>query len=236
MVNVGDSISAGNASWTFGDEVSKTFDEHVRKSVPLYDVGHDLITKVSDHFLSDGSICYDLGCSTGTLLKKLADHNQAKKVDFRGFDYEESMIEKANDNCKDYNNISLQKGDVRELELEPSDMITSYYTIQFIHPKSRQLVFDKIYDSLNWGGAFLLFEKVRASDARFQDIATALYTDYKIDQGFSPDEIVAKTRSLKGVLEPFSTQGNRDLLDRSGFKDVMTLFKYVCFEGFLAIK
>jgi tRNA (cmo5U34)-methyltransferase len=38
------------------------------------------------------------------------------------------------------------------------------------------------------------------------------------------------------VLEPFSTQGNLDLLSRAGFKDVMTLIKYVCFEGFLAIK
>ena len=38
------------------------------------------------------------------------------------------------------------------------------------------------------------------------------------------------------MLEPFSTQGNLDLLARAGFKDVMTLIKYVCFEGFLAIK
>ena len=30
----------------------------------------------------------------------------------------------------------------------------------------------------------------------------------------------SKTRSLKGVLEPFSTQGNTDMLERSGFKDI----------------
>jgi len=47
---------------------------------------------------------------------------------------------------------------------------------------------------------------------------------------------VAKARSLKGVLEPFSTLGNLDLLKRAGFVDVISLFKYVCFEGFLAIK
>ena len=45
-----------------------------------------------------------------------------------------------------------------------------------------------------------------------------------------------KTRSLKGILEPFSTQGNLDLLSRAGFVDVMTVQKYLCFEGFLAIK
>jgi len=27
-----------------------------------------------------------------------------------------------------------------------------------------------------------------------------------------------------------------DLLKRAGFSDIMTIMKYVCFEGFLAIK
>ena len=38
-------------------------------------------------------------------------------------------------------------------------MIISCYTIQFIEPKFRQNVIDKIYKSLNWGGAFVIFEK-----------------------------------------------------------------------------
>lgn len=115
-------------------------------------------------------------------------------------------------------------------------MVISFYTMQFIPPRSRQLVFQKIYDSLEWGGAFILFEKVRAPDARFQDIAMQIYHEFKLDQNFTEEEILGKQRSLKGVLEPFSTQGNLDLLKRSGFKDVMTVMKWVCFEGFLAIK
>ena len=80
------------------------------------------------------------------------------------------------------------------------------------------------------------FFKLFSSDARFQDMMTAIYTDYKIEQGYNADKIVSKARSLKGVLEPFSTQGNLDLLKRSGFVDIMIIMKYVCFEGFLAIK
>ena len=75
-------------------------------------------------------------------------------------------------------------------------------------------------------------EKVRGSDARFQDIMTQTYNEYKISQGFNPNEIIAKSRSLKGVLEPFSTNGNLQLLKRAGFKDIMTVFKYACFSGF----
>jgi len=50
------------------------------------------------------------------------------------------------------------------------------------------------------------------------------------------DEIISKTRSLKGVLEPFSTQGNLDLLKRAGFVDIQIIMNYICFQGFLAIK
>ena len=82
----------------------------------------------------------------------------------------------------------------------------------------------------------MLFEKVRGADARFQDIFTTLYSDYKLRMGYSPDEIVSKTRSLKGVLEPFSSQGNYDMLKRAGFQDVNTVLKYLSFEGVLAIK
>ena len=82
----------------------------------------------------------------------------------------------------------------------------------------------------------MLFEKVRAPDARFQVMMTGLYTDFKLDNGYTSEQIVAKTRSLKGVLEPFSTQGNMDLMKRAGFEDITSVMKYVCFEGTLAIK
>jgi tRNA (cmo5U34)-methyltransferase len=81
-----------------------------------------------------------------------------------------------------------------------------------------------------------MFEKVRGPDARFQDMLVALYNDFKVKNGFSAEEILNKTASLKGVLEPFSTEGNLGLLRRAGFTDIMTAMKYLCFEGFVAIK
>ena len=233
---VGDRIAAENSRWTFGGDVSEAFDAHVSKSVPLYAEGHGLITKLTDFFIGDGSLCYELGCSTGQLTSRLAEHNRGKDVRFVGVDCEAGMVDQARKKCAEYPNVEIVEGDIVEFDFQPADLVVAYYTVQFVRPKFRQMLFDKVYQTLNWGGAFLLFEKVRGSDARFQDIATAVYTDFKIDQGYSFNEIVAKSRSLKGVLEPFSTQGNLDLLNRAGFVDVATVMKYVCFEGFLAIK
>ncbi len=232
----GDDISADNAMWTFGGDVHQSFDEHVARSVPLYEMGHDLACKVSDHFTDDDSLCYEIGCSTGTLTCMLAERNKGKRVQFIGLDSVPEMVQAAKEKCAGYDSVEIREADILDFDYKPADLIVSYYTIQFVRPRHRQELFNQIYQSLNWGGAFLLFEKVRAPDARFQDMATALYTDFKLDQGFSEAEIVNKSRSLKGILEPFSTAGNLGMLERAGFEDIMTVFKYVCFEGFLAIK
>ena len=82
----------------------------------------------------------------------------------------------------------------------------------------------------------LFFEKVRAPDARFQDIMSLIYNEFKIKNGFSSSEIIEKSRSLKGVLDPFSSKENLLFLKRAGFKDYMSVFKFISFEGFIAIK
>ena len=183
------------------------------------------------------SLCYELGVSTGELIRKLALHNGSKPdIQWIGLDIESAMITKAQEHCAEVSNILLQREDIRLCDFEKSDFIVAYYCIQFIPARYRQDLFDKIYQSLNWGGALVLFEKVRAPDARFQDMQTALYNEFKLASGFSADEIIDKALSLKGVLEPFSTEGNLGLLRRAGFEDIMTVMKNICFEGFLAIK
>jgi tRNA (cmo5U34)-methyltransferase len=233
---VGDGIVAENASWSFAG-IGESFTDHVRRSVPLYDESHDLICRISDYFINDNSIAYDLGTSTGQLLTKLAARHRAKSgATFIGIDHEESMIKQASRSVSHLKNVKLEVADINLWEYQPCDLIVSCYTIQFVPPRIRQDLINTIYRSLNWGGAFLLFEKVRAPDARFQDICTGTYNDFKLENGFSEAEIINKSRSLKGILEPFSTEGNLGLLGRAGFHDIMTVIKYVPFEGFLAIK
>jgi tRNA (cmo5U34)-methyltransferase len=125
--------------------------------------------------------------------------------------------------------------DILDFQLLDPSLITSVYTLQFIQPAVRQIVINKIYTSLNWGGALFLFEKVRGPDARFQDILSNAYLKFKL-KSFTPEQIVNKTLSLSSVLEPFSTNGNIDLLKRAGFQDIMIVHKSLCFEGYLAIK
>ena len=235
MDNSGDKITAQNANWKFNGSMVDHFEEHVSKSVPLYKEGHELVTKLSDYFVKDDSVCYELGSSAGTLISKLAKRHEFRNAKFVGLEIEEDMVNKANE-LYTAPNLSFVCDDMSTATLEKADLIISYYTIQFIHPKLRQELINKIYEQLNWGGAFILYEKVRANDARFQDIISNLYMEYKLDMGYQPEEIIAKAKSLKGVLEPFSTEGNIEMLKRAGFVDILSIQKYMNFEGFLVIK
>ncbi len=233
--STGDDIIAKSASWTFGKGTAKKFTSHVSKSVPFYEVGQELILEYSEFFVSPKDLIYDVGSSTGVLTAKLADKYIDKSVSVIGLDIEQQMIAQANKENR-RKNIKYVKSDLLNYKYKKTNLIVSYYTLQFTHPKVRQEIFDKFYDSLNWGGALIVFEKVRAPDARFQDYSAQIYNEYKLKSGYNESNIINKQRSLKRVLEPFSTEANYDLMRRAGFKDIMTIQKYVCFEGFLAVK
>lgn len=237
MSGVGDGLSAQRASWNFSGDVAQNFDDHVSKSVPLYHEGHKLVCELSDFFVKPHSVAYEIGCSTGTLTTMLAEHNANKSgARFIGVDIEPDMVALAKKRANGNRSVSFVVDDALQMEMQPADLIVAYYTVQFVRPSERQRFIDKLYASLQWGGALIMFEKVRGPDARFQDMLVRLYDDYKLSQGYTPAEIVGKARSLKGVLEPFSTQGNIDLLKRAGFGDIMSVMRYICFEGFIAIK
>lgn len=231
-------IKKKNSNWNFKGNVYKYFDKHIKKSIPLYSEAQNLYAQYTDFFLQDKSKIIDLGSSTGAFLNKVYERHKfnQKKIKFIGVDNTKEMINFCKKKYKSKKRLKFYLKDIEKMNLKSTCIVSSFYTIQFISPKKRQKIINKIYKSLNWGGAFFFLEKVRGSDARFQDMFTQTYNEFKVSKGFTADEIMAKSNSLKGILEPFSTAGNLGLLKRAGFKDIITVFKYGCFEGFLAIK
>ena len=226
-------ITSKRSNWKFDKNVVNNFDKHISQSVPFYKISHDLTVKLSDFFLKKDSIYYDLGCSTGILIKEIQNRHKTKKIKCTGFDQSKDMLKIAK---RGGSKVKFINKDLEKINFKKSDLITSLYTIQFLQPKYRQNLFKKIYDSLNWGGAFIYFEKIRGNDARFQDILNFLYFDFKQEQGLTPINILNKEISLRSVLEPYTIKANMDFLKRAGFTDVMPITQYLCFKGFLAIK
>lgn len=233
-LDTGDGIEAGNAAWSF-DVPGSQFDDHITRSVPYYHEGHDLIARLSDFFLTENTVAYDIGSTTGTLVKKILDRHPGRAMQLTGIEMIPTMVEYASSRVDDAR-ASFICADALDYEYEQAHFFSLYYTLQFIHPSVRIDLLKTIHDRLHWGGGLFIFEKVRAPDARFQDYMSQVYRDYKLSRNFTAEQILNKEKSLKGTLEPFSEAGNMTLLEEAGFTDVTSIFKWVCFEGFLAIK
>lgn len=236
--NTGDNIEASLSSWNFSGKTPLKFDNHISKSVPGYHDGQSLIASYCDFFMGlTPKRIYDIGCSTGSLLEKIDQRHPKKDISYIGIDIVPEMLEVAKERkFSDQKKVHFESKDVLETDLKKSSIILSYYTLQFILPSVRQELVNKIYQSLAWGGAFFVFEKTRGPDGRFQDMNTHVYNEYKLSNGYTPEEIFSKSRSLAGVLEPFSEKGNYDIFKRAGFVDIQCIFTNICFKGWLCIK
>lgn len=229
-------ITLKTKTWTFDSNFAKKFDDHINKSVPCYQDFRWLCLEVSDYFVKENSLTYDIGCSTGSFLNLLNKrHCHKNKIKFIGIDIVQDMIKFANKNYKN-KNISFIKKDLKKYNFKKCNFVTSFFTMQFIDQSDRQKVLDKVFKSLNWGGALYFAEKIRSSDARNQEMINEIYKNWKIKKGFKIEEVNAKTESLKGVLDPFTYKGNYNMLKRAGFDEIHVLAKYLNFQIILAIK
>jgi tRNA (cmo5U34)-methyltransferase len=234
---VDETITAVPGEWRFDQDVSKAFDSHVRKSVPFYEEIQRMVVELSEYFVRDQSVIYDLGSSTGTTVDMLSNAHAGKEdVQFIGFDLSESMVNEARKKV-DRPNVRFDHKNIMEVEfLPPANFVTALFTLQFLTSAERRNLLSRINQGLIEGGGLLLVEKVCAAHSSFEDIWTELYWDFKRRQGLTPEQILEKANSIRGVLKPLTSEENRDLLFQTGFSPVEVFFKWYNWAGFLAVK
>lgn len=59
---------------------------------------------------------------------------------------------------------------------------------------------------------------------------------FKIDYGFSPEEVLSKQFSLEGAMVTNTHSENRHLLSGAGFSHVTTVMRYGEFNGYVCFK
>ncbi|MDQ3914271.1 MAG: methyltransferase domain-containing protein [Actinomycetota bacterium] len=233
---VGDDIQLPTRRWTFGRGTAAHFDQHVAKSVPGYDDGHALVEELSDFFVGDGGRIIEVGCSTGTLISRLARRHEAVDAEFLGVDVADDMVQVARERCKDQANVHIEIVDARRVDYTDACLVVMYYTLQFIPLWQRGALLERIRREMRLGGAIILFEKTRLPDGMLQDICNQVYDTYKLARGFSAEEVLGKTRSLRGVLQPSTSAENMALLRRAGFSEPHVIYRQLAFEGLVAVK
>jgi tRNA (cmo5U34)-methyltransferase len=237
------SLEQQEGGWTFDEEVAEEFDSHVRKSIPMYDQVQTQVVDLADWFLqSEGDeYVYDLGCATGTTIERLVERFGSEgPPSFVGIDLQAPMLRRARERVGHHSNVDFLQADVSSHTSFPSaSLVISLFTMSFVREADRRRLVERIYEDLEYGGAFVFAEKTRARSARFQDIWNEEYWDFKAEQGLSEEEILGKAKTLRGQLRPLSVAEYEGLLADAGFdieRDVDVFFKWFPWTGFVARK
>src|SRR5688572_19757692 len=77
------------SDFSFAEHASN-FDEHISQSIPGYDLLFRQCVRLSRRFVQAETSVVDVGCSTGSLLKDIRDHNRPARSSVRyiGIDIE----------------------------------------------------------------------------------------------------------------------------------------------------
>ena len=223
----------------FNEPVARVFDDMLERSVPMY---RECLESAMDwcvRFARQKTQVYDLGCSTGTLLKRLADQLPVDTgIRLVGIDNSGPMLVKAREKLE----TSPLPWQLVETDLEGDFSLTNAsvvimnYTLQFIPPERRLAVVRKIYQGLNDDGLLILIEKVRSDNVKFDKTFIEFHHAHKRAQGYSRMEIARKREALENVLTPWTVGENINLLMEAGFASVEMFFKWNNFAGFVALK
>lgn len=234
---VDDTLTAVSGEWRFSEDVSKAFDSHVRKSVPFYDELQRMVVELSEYFVRDQSVVYDLGSSTGATLKLLSDSHSGKEdVRYLGFDLSESMVKESKAKVS-RPNVRFHHRNIMEVDFSPPpNFITALFTLQFLTLAERRTLLARVNEALIEGGGLLIVEKVDAEYSYFEGIWNELHWDFKRRQGLTPEQILEKANSIRGVLNSLTINENLDLLGQTGFDRVEVFFKWYNWAGFIAVK
>ncbi|HKR48894.1 MAG TPA: methyltransferase domain-containing protein [Pseudonocardiaceae bacterium] len=233
---VGDGIAVQGSQWSFGGDTAEHFDEHVSRSVPGYHDGHALVAQLSDFFVRDGSRVIEVGCSTAALTELLATRHTSVSATFHGVDIAPEMVIQARRRCVELTTVNIELADAQRIDYTGSTFVVMYYTLQFVPPDRRLELLRRIYAEIRPGGGIVVFEKTLSPDARLQDLFNQIYEEFKLGAGFTPEDILNKSRSLRGVLEPLTGEQNLALLRTAGFTDSWLIHKHLAFEGLLGVK
>lgn len=181
-------------TFDFNNFTPEQFDEHIEKSIPRYSDLTERIIKYSEYFIRNGTNVYDLGCSSGALLKRM--YNKAFNcVTYYGIDQSE-MIPKT---LSQQFPFVFRNEDLFGTYITDASFITSVFTLQFLDETTRADVLRNVNNNLLTGGAFLVCEKIRSQGAQFQDMHNSVYYEAK-SKNFVCSEIINKEISLRSNM------------------------------------
>ena len=211
----------------------------LQRSVPMYQECQNLAVHWCAKYAKPSTSVYDLGCSTGKLLLKLAEKlEHPQNIKLIGLDNSAAMLKKAKETLKSSPlSWAMVEADLnKKLSNENASVVIMNYTLQFVKLDNRTTILKSIYEGLVSGGSLILIEKVKSEIPDLNKTFIEFHHQFKEKNSYSKLEISQKREALENVLIPWTVEQNSGLIKSAGFSTVDLFFKWNNFAGFIALK
>ncbi|TGN40053.1 carboxy-S-adenosyl-L-methionine synthase CmoA [Marinobacter confluentis] len=228
-----------SADFRFDAAVARVFPDMIRRSVPGYTTIIPMIEVITDQYAQPGSHCYDLGCSLGASTLAMRHGIADRHCTLVGVDNSPDMIERAEHYIALDDHplpVSLRCEDILQTDLQTASVTTLNFTLQFVPPRHRNALLERIASATLPGGVLILSEKIRFESDSEQETQTRLHHEFKRANGYSDLEISQKRSALERVLLPETLAEHQQRLEKCGFSEVMVWYQCFNFVSMLAIK
>lgn len=231
----------------FDAEVSKIFPDMARRSIPMYWEGHRahaaMLKEVFETARPPARIL-DIGASRGAFLRALISeygesHLRAGDWEYTALDHSLPMVQYMQDDFS-HLPIDVQQEDITtEYFLSRPegvyDVVNMNYVLQFIHPADQLMVLRKVCALVKPGGVLILGQK-DAFETMLGQSAHQEYMNFRVRNGYSREEIAAKTKALKGAMYPMNHSVLVTNVYLNGFREVYQTTRWMMFNTLYCIK
>ncbi|MBE7502201.1 MAG: methyltransferase domain-containing protein [Verrucomicrobiales bacterium] len=183
--------------WTFRSRaVAKHFDQHVRESLPWYDLATNAVAHFGRHYIPRGGVVYDIGASTGNIglaLKETLIQRQARFF----------AIEESREMADRYEGPpQLVVADAVSYDYKPFDFAVCFLVLMFLPVDTRASFLRRLQGLTKAGGALLIVDKALMPPGYVGTAFSRLTLQQKLAVGAKPDDILRKELALAGYQRP----------------------------------
>lgn len=230
MLADGKHFPADPTKFEFDAEVTKVFDNMAVRSIPGYrEVLAHLSRILADSKLPTGSQVWDIGCSTGTGLMAAMTALDDPLLEYYGIDISQDMVARA---AADIPMADIFVHDLRNglpggVEHGNVGLIMCNWTLQFLDSRAlRRALIRDMYAALAPGGLLVICEKFKLSDPKMELAAQRGYLWWRRNNGYSVEEIIAKTIALQGSMHPWSPEQLEASLPETNWEWMYRLYNF----------
>lgn len=227
----------------FNTDVVDVFPDMIRRSVPGYETIISLLGVLGSEYAQKHSTIYDLGCSLGaatlSLQQQIQHTDVGTDIRYLCIDNSPDMVQQCQQNLQQHiptANTTVKNKDIRMINYQNASVIIINFTLQFLAPKTRQQLLQRIYKGMLPNGCLILSEKLHHTDNAEQQRLTQWHHAFKRANNYSDLEIAQKRAAIENILIPDTFNTHQQRLHACGFEQVQQWFQCFNFSSIIAIK